>query len=225
MRLRSYLILRDPEGGEGGEGKPAPSDKTVDAVKALLKSHGNDAARAVQAVMGERDKIAAERDELKARLPKEGHRVIDPDTAKLLDEYTALGHKPADITTALADRDALASKVAAREREDFISSVAGLVKYKPGVLGKLAEGLEIEVKDEKDARTGKDVKVPHVKGADGKSTPLTAYAEANWGDYLPALAVDARTTAPALGSPPAPNGAPRPPVVKTGERTAPNFFR
>src|SRR4051812_13355314 len=96
MKLRSYTILCDPAPEPSGGGKPAdpPAAPATDPARAILKQHGNDAAAAVRAVLGDRDGIAKERDELKAKLPKDGHRVIDPDTAKALDEFTALGLKP-----------------------------------------------------------------------------------------------------------------------------------
>lgn len=228
MKLRPYLILRDPDpepkgGGKGNDPPPAEPPADINKrIETLLKAHG-DANGAVRALLTERDQAFQQLADVRSKLPKEGHRVIDPDAGRLLDEYAALGHKPADIKAALAERDDLKGKVAKRERDDHHARVAGLHGFKPSVYATLADrdGVEAVVVEEKDPRTQKPVEVAKVKGRDDKGnetlTPLPEYAETHWGDYLPALKPDARPAAPALGSPPAANGAPRPPVVDTSK--------
>jgi hypothetical protein len=232
MKLRSYLILHSTDGGEGGKAKTADPPPAPDLAKIaddLIKKHGGDHGAAVRAILADRDGLATQLAETRARLPRDGHRVIDPDTGKVLDEFLGLGLKPADVTKALADRDELGKRVAAHDSEKLWSKMGGLVGFKASVLQERAEkdGLVPELGDAKDKegrpikdKEGRAVQVPYVKDKDDgdKPIPLTDYAAKHWGDYLPALKPDSlRVVSPPLGSPPASGGPPRPAVVNSDQ--------
>lgn len=193
---------------------PEPSAALVKAVEAALAKHADPNA-ALRAVIAD---LHAARDEvhtLKGRLPREGHVVLDPDGAASFEAYRALG-SPADLTKAIEDGRAAAAKVAEHDRVKFHAEVAAAAGFRPTVLDRMAvqDGLTLVLKDGKDARTGKAVKVAHVKGEGDATTPLADYAAKHWADFLPALKDEAAKPA-AFGSPPGDRGAPRPAIVPT----------
>lgn len=89
---------------------------------------------------------------------------ISQEDLELFNKFKELGD-PDAVAAALAERQTMA-------RSQVISEAAGLVGFKPSVLAKVSEGVEIEVKDG----------VAMV----GEKT-LEDYANENWTDFLPAL--------------------------------------
>jgi hypothetical protein len=225
MKIRSFLILHEPDPEPKGGGKaadPPPAEPPADInkrIEGLWKAHG-DANGAVRALLAERDQAHAQLAEARARLPKEGHRVIDPEAGKALDEYQALGLKPADVKAALAERDDLKARTAKRDREDHLGRVAAVSGFTAPVLTTLAErdGLDIVIVEDKDPKApGKTIQVAKVKGKDEKGvetlTPLPEHAETHWGDFLSSLrGGPGPAPAPPRGTPPPSSGPPRPPV-------------
>lgn len=198
-------------GGEPKAGEtPPPAGTTTEAapdlgklVEAALAKHG-DQTSALKAVISD---LYAARDDnkaLKAKLPADGALVLTGDDAKEWGTYRTLG-KPGDLKKALDEGSTFKETATKYEREKHHAVVAGLVGFKPTVLDDLATAkkVTIVVKDEKD-KAGKEIKVPHVQLEGDKTTPLTAYAEASWKDYLPALkGTENQQTKPA------PNGTPQ----------------
>jgi hypothetical protein len=231
MKLRSYFILHDAKATEGGaavaEPEPRPAEPPAPEVPSadinkridpLQKDHG-DSNGAVRALLAERDQTAAQLAETRTKLPREGHRVIDPDTGRVLDEFNALGRKPADLKAALDELDALKARVAERDRKDHHGRVAAVHGFKAPVYTDLAERdkLDVVIVEDRDPRVpSKTIQVAKVRGKDDKGaetlTPLEEYAAKNWGDYLPSLKGTAAPAPSPLGSPPPSGGPPRPPV-------------
>ena len=206
---------------------PAAPDLAALAAE-LLKQHGGDQGRALMAVMGERDKFRDEAAETRKRLPKDGHVVLDPEAAKAWAAYQAYG-PPEVIGKALED-----GKTAATERDDLkfqahTAAVAGLMKWKPGVLADRvkASGVETVIKEEADpkAPTGAKLKVPHVKLEGDKTQPLAEYAAAHWGDYLPALSAEPAKVETPRGSPPSNGHTPARPAVPSTDQPRRSLVR
>lgn len=224
MILR-LLFTPDPAAGGGGADPKVDPPAAPDLAKQVadvLAKHGGDQTTAVRAILTElnttRDQVAS----LTAKLPKEGHVVIDGDAHKLFGAYQAMG-KPEELTAAIEAGKTATTELTGIKRAQHFSEVAKLNDYEASVLTTLAErdGLEIEIveTDGKDPKTHKPikVKVASVKAADGKLTPLADYAEASWKSFLPALKVAPPSTLPPRGSPSSGTGSPRPPVVSTDQ--------
>jgi hypothetical protein len=205
-----------------GKAKPAAEPLTADDVAELLKAHGGDQGAAIRSVMADRDKFRDEATELRGKLPKEGHVVLDPERAKTLAAYEAMGD-PAGLAKAIED-----GKTATAERDDLkfqshMGEVASLQKWKPGVLADRvkASGIATLIKEEpnpKDAK-GAKLRVPHVVLEGDKTTPLTDYAKEHWGDYLPALQTEPAKPEFSRGSPSSNGHTPaRPAVVQKSDQ-------
>lgn len=174
-------------GGNGGGGKVRAGD--------VLSQYSGDAVRMADKladVLNDnstlREQRRALREEvtgLKARQVPEGARVLTAEEATAYDAYAALG-KPADLTKKLGDADAATQRLAGLERDAVLRDVAQHAGYKFAVLKQLGGDCEYELRDATDA-AGKPVKVPHIKDGD-TFKPLGDFAQAAWGDFLPALA-------------------------------------
>jgi len=209
--------------------KPATEPLTADDVAELLKAHGGDQGAAIRSVMADRDKYRDEATELRGKLPKEGHVVLDPERARTLAAYEALGD-PAGLAKQLE-----AGQTATAERDDLkfhahMGEVGTLAKMKPKVLADRvkASGIEVIVKEEadpKDLKGGK-LRVPHVKLEGDKTQALADYAKEHWGDYLPALQAEPAKAESFRGSPPTNGQSPaRPAVVQKPDQPHRSFVR
>lgn len=137
----------------------------------------------------------SELDTLKTQLPPEGSVVLRGAEKDRWEAYSALG-KPDDLKAALADRDTLTAEKAQRDRRDSIRAAAEVVGYKASVLERLTpDGVAYEVRETE--QNGQTVKVAVAKDAEGKETPLSDYAAANFADFLPALTTQSAPTEPA----------------------------
>jgi hypothetical protein len=121
--------------------------------------------------------------DLTAKLPADGAVVLPKDAAAELEQYRALGAKPADLKAALEAKVAAEGKLSQLTRAEQIRAAAEIAGYKPSVLTMALGDLEVQTK------TDKDNKPIAVVVKDGAETPLTTYAEQAWQDLLPALAV------------------------------------
>lgn len=196
---------------------PPPAPDLTKAVEALLKQHG-DAAGAVRALLSERDAQAARARELETRLPAAGSVVLAGDDAAAWNDYRQLG-KAADLRTGLTERDQYKAEADGYRKAESIRSAAELTGFKPSVLAKLAADLALVVVDET-GKDGKPAKVAHVRGEGDQSTPLTAYAEREWADFLPSLRAEAGRT-PAGPAPRSGTTPPRPEITPTTHQAAP----
>lgn len=172
-----------PEGGESGDVKASD----------IINRYGNTAESALRLaekvadlenrlyrLRRTRDALTSERDDLKAKLPADGAVVVAEADANALEAYKALG-EPAALKQALDARQAAEAKLSALTRQEAIRAAAEASGFKPSVLATLAGSLEIQTKPSED---GTPVAVVV---ADGTETPLAAYAEKAWADFLPAL--------------------------------------
>lgn len=218
---RLNRLLLDPQGGEGGDGTPAPAPKADDfddraAVQGLLAKHG-DAERAMGYLLRDNQGYRRRNADLKAKLPPEGAVVLAGDDARAWEEYRSLG-KAGDLKQALAERDQVKADLDGLRRAEVCKQAAEAHGYEPKVLARLIaqDGLHIEVKDEQ--VKGKPARVAVVKHADdqGKehTTKLPDYAAKAWPEFLAALAHKA--AGPPPGTPPrAPAAGPPPPTRGT----------
>ncbi len=211
--------------------KPATEPLTADDVAELLKAHSGDSNAALRTVLAERDRYRDEASEAKGRLPKEGSVVLDADAAKAWAAYQGHG-TPEAIAKALED-----GKTAATERDDLkfqshIGEVAGLMKWKPGVLADRVRALKLEtvIKEEPDPKDlkGDKLRVPHVKLEGDKTISLADHAKATpeLADYLPALQLEPAKAESLRGSPTTNGqGPPRPAVTDKSSRPLPSLVR
>lgn len=189
------------EGGNGGGGNPP---EPLKGFEALLQRAGDATALASRLYTEnyegreERRKLKAELDELRSKLPPDGHVVITADDAKLYEAYKALGKKPDELSELQGKLDGL-------RRDAVLSEAAKAHGYKSGVLKTLAQNVAIEMRTvEKD---GQKSERAFVLQADGKAVDLDEHAKANWQDFLPSLVEQPAQTQPGNGANPKPAGA------------------
>jgi hypothetical protein len=214
-----------PETPKPAEAPPAPDFPKL--IAEAVKQHGN-ADAAFHAVLRDhyllRDELAA----TKAKLPKDGHVVIDPDRAKTVAAYEALGD-PAGLAKALE-----AGTAAAAERDELkfrshVGKIAKLMNWDEDVLAERvkATGAEVLIKDEPDPKDPKKtVQVPHVKGEGDKTTKLAEHAAAapQWSKYLASLSLEPPKPPSLHGSPPSHGHTPpRPPVTEKSNQPRRSF--
>jgi hypothetical protein len=205
-----------PPAGEGSQ-----ADKVLQAFERLLERSKGDGVALAQQLYRENFEYRDELRRFKEKAPPEGALVLTGEAATLHQQYAALGRRPDEVAQALAELDTLRTQAQQRARLDLVTQAATAAELEAAVLAKLAPAdLEIVVKDEQKA--GKPAKAAYVV-AEGKETPLLAYAEKAWPEFMPALRkAPAR---PALGTPQIPtqppNGQPRQPA--RDERPLVNF--
>jgi hypothetical protein len=193
--MAARLALR----GEGG----GPSAEAIAAsVAALLKKNNDDPTRAIEVLLGENANLREDKRKLKADLeeankakPGEGALVLTKEEAADWEAFKALG-KPADVKKKLDAHGELEKKVADADRSKLLSEAAQISGFKPSVLEKLADGLEIEVKDvpktnEKNETV--NTRVAFVKTDTGLKT-LADFANDSWKEFLPSLKSDDKGT-------------------------------
>lgn len=202
------------------EQKP-PTDKSAQGhesdaypvAKRMALRYGNNPWATLEVVGKDNEKYrarlraATKGEELKSEEEKlpEGSVVLTAPDAQSWNAYRAIGKSPAEIVSAMQtgeaatkERDTLKQSVMDHEREKVTREAAQAVGYKPSVLGEQLRGRNavIEMRDADVTTNGKveRKKLPHVvigEGKDAKVEQLTAYAERELVDYLPALKADA----------------------------------
>jgi hypothetical protein len=189
--------------------KPRASD--------LLSQYNGDAVRMAEKlaeVLGDnatlreqRRTLREEATTLKAKQAPEGAVILQGEDATAYQAYQALG-KPADLTKRLADAETATTRLTTLERDAIVRDVAAVAGYKPQVLRDRAGALPLPV-TEVTGEDGKPVKRAFITPEGQGEQELTAYATAQWADYLPAL-VASGTGSPApsggLGFPTSPGG-------------------
>lgn len=199
FRRWNWIVFDGDGGGNGGGGGEPPAADPTQGFQNLVKRQGGlDAAGMLlyQENYSLRDQLREAREQLKkieGKLPKEGELVLGGDEKVLFERYKALG-KPEDWETERKDAQTI-------KRNQLLSDAATAHGYIPSVLQRLADGLEIEIREiEKD---GQKQKTAVVKAQDGEK-PLPDYAKAQWSEFLPALEKSAQPAPPSGGVPPTP---------------------
>lgn len=184
----------DPKGGDSRSSSTADIEATV---QRLLDKKGADQATAdlLKDNFKQREEIR-ERDarikDLEGKVPGEGAVVLTAEQAKDWEAYQALG-KP-DAVKATVDKVAtLETDIAKRDREKTQKEAADAAGFKPSVLAKLpgADELTYETREEEVDGEKRPVAYVTPKGDGAKPQKLTEYADENWKELLPALAVEA----------------------------------
>lgn len=186
MSFRPWVVFEQDSGGNSGGG----DDAAQQGLKNLLQRHNNDAMALAGQLYSEnyelrttRRQLREELEQTKKKLPAEGTVVITAEEAKAFEAYKKLG-KPEELETARTEIDTL-------KRGLLLDKAAALLEYRPGVLKKLADGLQISLREE--TVDGKVVETPIVTEGD-KAISLKEFAEKNWPDFIPALlAADSKT--------------------------------
>lgn len=192
MHVSRFLL--DPQGGEGGTPTPVPTTEVAvegkapdlgKVVDSLVGRHGT-AEAAMRELVAENYKGREKARELEAKLPPEGAVILTGDQAKAWETYTALG-KPEDVKRIKTEHADYAVQLTGLKRDEELRSVAETAGVKFPVLKTIAGNLAFETRPVKDAKTGKENPVVHVKDGDAEPVPLDDYAAAHWKDFLPAL--------------------------------------
>lgn len=220
-------LLLDPtppvETGTASASAPDPTE----GFKAALKKHGDDAAafarETYRDLMDARNQLSA----LTAKIPKDGSVVLEGDDAAEWSQLRTFG-KANELKAKLDEREALAARLAKRERDDLLTLAAKSHGFDPEVFATLAgPDLQVEIKDGKD-RLGRDVKIAEViHQVDGKEarTPLDKYAEKAFPKFLPSLRGDDTKSSPALKRSPVPTTTPNQDTGANGVRPVLKFGR
>jgi hypothetical protein len=186
---RTWVELQAPDEGGGG-GDDSPTDKVLKGIESLLKRHGNDSSEAIKTLYTENKAYRDEIRDLKAKVPAEGAIILTGDDAVHWAAYKTLG-KPEEIKQGLDEKTQLQGKLQGLERDSILRNVAETAGYKPTVLMNLdhmakSQGKMLAYEVREVTQDGKPVKVAYVKDGD-KELPISDYATATWGDFLPAL--------------------------------------
>jgi hypothetical protein len=209
-RTMARILLDAGAGDGGGSGGGGSGDlAAIQAeVRRQVNAQNGDAISYAVAVLADKERIKAERDELAKKLPPADSVVLSKADAERWEAYRKLG-KPDELGAAVAERDTL-------KRTQSIRDAAEAGGYKPGPLGKLIPAdAEISVKDGKGEK-GEATRTPEIT-VGGKAQPLAAYLESEFGgDILSALKADGK----AAETRPAPKGTP-PPRDDSRERPKP----
>ena len=207
------------------KGKATPPPARADPSKgyeAALKKHENDHAAMARQTYADSQRYRAERDEARAKLPKDGSLILTGDDAARWGELSKLG-KSDEIQAQLEAGKAAASEVSAFRREKLYHQAATAMGFDADVLAGLpgVADLVIEIKDGQ--RNGKPARLAEIvttvkddKGNDvEKRIALDKYAETIWPKFLPALKTGAYVATPKGGGTPAPRQLSR---FATGEQ-------
>jgi hypothetical protein len=213
--LRMYSAGGDPPGGGGDPPRPKASE--------LLNQYNGDAVRMAEKlaeVLGDNATLREQRRDLRAEVTTlkgsqapEGAVILTGDDAAAYQAYQALG-KPGDLTKRLADGDAAITSTAQLERDALVAEAAAVAGYKPSVLKDRAGDLPLVVREV--TEDGKAVKRAFVAPQGQGEQELTAYAQAQWGDYLPALVASQAQPRQGIAYPTTPGGGGQRPADPVG---------
>jgi hypothetical protein len=168
-----------PQGGETD--KPRTSD--------VLDRYGRDALKLAEKLsealtdnytLREKNRqLRADKAALEKTQAPEGATLLTADEAQAWQAYRALG-APDALKTKLDEAQTATQEAATLRKAERVRTAAEAHGFKPGVLARLADGLELIIKADKDKKAAYVV-------TDGAETALDAYAEAEWAEFLPAL--------------------------------------
>lgn len=164
-------------------------------VASILKKNDGDATKVAETLLSENAKLREdkrnlkeENEKIKKTVPIEGAIVLTAEEAKDWEAFKALG-KPDELKKKVDAHAVLEKKVADAERSALVEEAAKSSGFKPQVLAKLVDGLEIEMKEvpkPNDKGETVMVRVAFVK-TDSGTKPLADHAKETWGDFMPSL--------------------------------------
>ncbi len=227
-----FRFLLSPQGADGngqgggasegqGGGNQTPEFDATKAFEQLLAKNNNDSVALASRLWQENYDLREKNRQLATKVPGEDAVVITKDDAKALKAYRDLG-EPKDVKEELATGRASTTELTGIRKADAYKAVAEANGYEPKVFTKLAtnEGLEIVETEAPGAKGGKATKGYSVKNADGSTTPLSEYADANWGEFASSL--KPASTKPPAGTP-ARSGRGTPPSVQAEDKVIAQF--
>lgn len=168
---------------------PQGGPDVLTGLQRLLERQSGDAGRVAELLYRENYDLRERARQLASQIPAQGAVVLDHAQAAHWQAYTALG-EPSALQQALDARQQAEQRLASLEREATLRQIAEASGYRPSVLGRLAEGLTLELRENQPV-------VVTGEGAQAQVTPLAEYAQREWADFLPALA---QTTGTGSGS-------------------------
>lgn len=170
----------NPQGGSGADDarKVRPSDLVDKYSGDVLKM-----AEKLADVLNDNHSYREQNRQLKASQTPQGAVVLTGDDAAAWQQYQELG-KASDLKQRITDAEAAQQRLAALEREATITKAASASGYKASVLSQLPNLPPVTVKDvTADGKTQPQAFVTTEQG----EQPLTAYVDAQYADFLPAL--------------------------------------
>ena len=181
--------------GSGGGGNPAPANPPTSPpatnggnqpdlagqIANLIARQGSPDA-ALMLLMQENYQYRDQNRQLRERVP-DGAVVLSGDDAQRWRGYQALGQLD-ELRTCLTEREQAQTELATLRSQATMRTVAEAMQWKPSVLERLAGNVTFITKTEGEQTT------ITVKDGDGE-TPLQAYADTHWGEFMPALTTDA----------------------------------
>lgn len=222
MNLRSYRLLLDPTGDEGGNGEPTDPEKEVAAEESGERS--TDPVSVYKQLLKDREKenfkYREEIRSLKKRVAPDGAVVLKKEDADELSAYRALG-KVDDVKAGLSDRDRFKAESDGFRRAESHKQIADAHGYKVAVLSRLIDQEQLDIAVEKDAKTGKPVAfVKDEADGKGRKTPLPDYLKGHptLADFLPALSI--QPDRPPTGTPPRADPSGHPPHTNDGKKSS-----
>lgn len=186
------LFTADNGGGSGGNPAPANPPTSPPATNGgnqpdlagqianLIARQGSPDA-ALMLLMQENYQYRDQNRQLRERVP-DGAVVLSGDDVQHWRDYQALGQLD-ELRTRLTEREQAQTELNNLRTQATIRSVAEAMQWKPSVLERLAGNVTFITKTEGDKTT------ISVKDGDGE-TPLQAYADTHWGEFMPALTTD-----------------------------------
>lgn len=215
MFIRSHFLHPDAPAAPAPPAiPPVTTEQKVNALTAqLLATHGTveNALRSLvlQSATTEQTiaTLTAERDDLRAKLPKAGDVVIPKAEAVEYAKVAALNLKPDELVAKVKQADELQRKDSTRTLTDQARDAASAAGLDPEAFAALAQakGLHIEMKDLQVLEKGKTVtkKVPHVRPAADDKAALVPVA-----DYTKTLPAFEQRALQATVAPTTPVGSP-----------------
>lgn len=192
--------MADDDRDEGSERRPFDLEG---AVRSIIARNANSPDAALRTLTDENFQLRKRKRELIGEVEKlskrpelkTGERVLTADEVKRFEAFEALGVKPEDVKTKLAERDQLEIREKARKEEADIAIGVKRLRLNAEVLTDLirSRNLQKELRDvevEGDDGEKETVKVLHLRAADNETwQPADKYAKTNLKGYLPALIV------------------------------------
>lgn len=166
-------------GGNANNGGGNQPDIAAQIANLVNRQGGPDAA--LMLLMNENYQYREQNRQLRERVP-DGAVVLSGDDAQRWRDYQALGQLD-ELRTRLTEREQAQTELATLRTQATIRTVAEAMQWKPSVLERLATNVTFVAKTEGDKTT------ITVKDGDVE-TPLDAYAEKHWGEFMPALEAD-----------------------------------